>query len=98
MSFQSSDISLLVNAGLTISQAKIYLTLVLNGKQTIKFIAKLSGVDRSNTYREIMKLEELALVKKIIGIPNMFQAISLAGAISLLLAERQKQCEKTKKA
>jgi sugar-specific transcriptional regulator TrmB len=97
MTFQLEDLAILNDAGLTTSEAKIYLTLASNGKQTIKSLAKLSDVDRANTYREIQKLEELDLVRKTLDVPNIYEAIPLRDCISILLTNKKKEYEKTKK-
>ncbi len=83
--------------GLTSLQAKVYLTLVSNGRQTIKGVARIAKIDRSNIYHDISGLEQRALVKKIIGIPNMYEAIPIEDGISLLLAQRQREFGKTRK-
>ena len=71
MLIQDEDISTLTHAGLTLLQAKIYLTLALYDKQTIKLIAKAAKVDRANVYREILNLQNW-VSKKIISSPNIF--------------------------
>jgi sugar-specific transcriptional regulator TrmB len=91
------DIQILNRAGLTVFQAKIYLAFALYGKQTIKSVAKTADIDRSNVYREISKLQELALLRKIMGTPNTYQAIPLQDAISVLLASRKREFEEMKK-
>ncbi len=94
---RDEDIHTLSRVGLTVFQAKIYLALAVHGRQTIKSVAKVAGIDRSNVYREISKLQELALLKKTIGTPNTYEAISLQDAISILLANRKREFEETKK-
>jgi sugar-specific transcriptional regulator TrmB len=92
--FFDDAVSILNRAGLTILQAKIYLTLVMGGNQSIKMIAKAANIDRANVYREIINLEKMALVKKIIGNPNIYDAIQFQDGISLLLKQKTDEYEK----
>lgn len=87
----------LKRAGLTTLQAKIYLSLLRNGTQTIKNVAKTANVDRSNAYREVQNLQKAALVKKIIGSPNLYNAAPIENAVSILLENKRKDYVKTRK-
>ncbi len=89
--------STLTRAGLTLLQAKIYLTLAGCDKQTIKMIAKAANVDRANVYREILNLQKMGLVKKIISTPNLFEAIPVKDCISILLQRKIEDFEKISK-
>ncbi len=95
--FQDEDALILNRAGLTVLQAKMYLALVRNGKQTIKGISELASIDRANTYREILKLQKIGLVKKIIDVPSFYEAIPVDHGIPLLLAYKEEEYETTKK-
>jgi sugar-specific transcriptional regulator TrmB len=94
---KDEDILVLNKAGLNALQAKIYLTLVMNGKQSIKSVARAAVVDRSNAYREILNLQEMGLVGKTIGVPNLFEAIPLQDGISLLLSRKEQEYQEIKK-
>jgi sugar-specific transcriptional regulator TrmB len=94
---QDEDVLTLNRAGLTVLQAKIYLSLLKNGKQTIKSISELASVDRANTYREVLKLQKIALIKKIIDTPSFYEAIPLEDGIPLLLANKEEEYKTTKK-
>jgi sugar-specific transcriptional regulator TrmB len=91
------DISVLNRAGLTLLQSKLYLVLVLSGKQSIKSVAKMANVDRSNAYREIQRLEEMALVKRIIDSPTLYEAVSPQEGIMLLLNGKAEEYRDTEK-
>jgi sugar-specific transcriptional regulator TrmB len=91
------DIQVLKRLGLTSVQAKIYISLVMKGRQTIKAVAKVAEVDRSNAYREVQKLQEMALAKRIIGSPNFFEAIPVEDAIATLAEYKKQENEKTLK-
>ncbi len=97
MLIRDEDISTLTHAGLTLLQAKIYLTLALYDKQTIKLIAKAAKVDRANVYREILNLQKIGLVKKIISSPNIFEAIPVKDGITILLQRKEEDFEKISK-
>jgi sugar-specific transcriptional regulator TrmB len=94
---QEQKILTLTRAGLTVLQAKVYLALTTYGRQTVKDLAGVAKIDRSNTYREVLKLQRIGLVVRKIDTPNLYEAIPLESAISHLLACKQEEYEKTKK-
>ncbi|MCL4430263.1 MAG: hypothetical protein M1167_05880, partial [Chloroflexi bacterium] len=94
---QEQNTLILTHAGLTLLQAKIYLALIQNGRQTVKTVSETARVDRSNTYREILKLQKIGLVLKKIDTPNLYEPLSLNLAIPLLLANKKEEYENTKK-
>lgn len=94
---RDEDFSILTHAGLNLLQSKIYLTLAACDKQTIKMIAKVANVDRANVYREILNLQKMGLVKKIISCPNIFEAIPVKDGISILLQRKAEEFEKITK-
>lgn len=94
---QEQQILTLTRAGLTVLQAKVYLTLVRHGRQTVKTLAGIARIDRSNTYREVLKLQSIGLVVKKIDTPNLYEALPLEHAISHLLACKKEEYEETKK-
>ncbi|MCW4018335.1 MAG: hypothetical protein NWF00_06615 [Candidatus Bathyarchaeota archaeon] len=97
MLLTEEDISILNKAGLTPLQSKMYLVLVMSGKQSIKSVAKMANVDRSNAYKEIQRLEEMSLVKRIIDSPNLYEAVSPKEGILLLLNGKEEEYRNTKK-
>ena len=97
MPLSDENILVLKRAGLTNLQAKIYLSLLKNGMQTVKTIAEAADVDRSNAYREIQSLQRVALVKKIIGNPNFYEALPIQDAISTLISYKKQELEETTK-
>ena len=94
---QEQDIGTLSHVGLTPLQAKIYLTLFQNGRQTVKLLSERANVDRANAYRELLKLYKIGLVKKVISAPNLYEALPIEVAISLLLSYKEDEYKKTKK-
>lgn len=94
---QEKKILTLTRAGLTVLQAKIYLALVMNGRQTVKSLSEIAKVDRANTYREILSLQKIGLAIKKVDRPSLYEALSLDNAIPLLLAYQKEEFEETKK-
>lgn len=82
---QDEDIQALTSIGLTVLQAKVYLTLVKLGKATIKAISKTAEIARQDIYRVTSELHKLGLVEKVIAAPNEFKAIPLTEGIHILL-------------
>lgn len=93
---QHEDIQALTKLGLTVLQAKVYLTLAKSGKTTIKTLAKASEIDRSDVYRIVSKLQEKGLVEKIIAAPNIFKAIPIHDGLSMLLTRKAEEYNEIK--
>ena len=94
---QEQKIRILTYAGLTLLQAKIYLALVMNGRQTVKSLSEIAKVDRANTYREILSLQKIGLVIKKVDRPSLYEALSLDDAIPLLLIYKKEEYEEIQK-
>lgn len=94
---QEQKIRILTHAGLTLLQAKIYLALATNGRQTVKSLSEIAKVDRANTYREILSLQKIGLIIKKIDRPSLFEALSLDNAIPLLLTHKKREYEEIQK-
>jgi len=89
-----SYIRKLQKLGLTEIQAKIYLILLSLGKEKASTIAKIANVDRSNVYKAIDKLQKRKIVSKILGPPNLFEAIPLEELLELLVKAKFEQYTK----
>ena len=85
------DIDELRLTGLSLNQAKIYLTLLSTGKSTVKVISRVAEIDRANTSRAIATLEELALIKKTIGVPNLYEPLPVQDALDILLKKKNEE-------
>jgi len=77
--------------GLSASQSKIYLNLILLKEATVNKVSKASGIDRGETYRVMTKLLEFGLVEKIIDSPLRFKAIPLESGLSALFKRREQE-------
>ena len=91
---QSSKLQVLMDLGLTLIQARVYLALAEAGRLKISAIAKISKVARPDIYRTLLKLQELGLVEKIIQTPLEYRAIPMDKGLSLLLETKTEQYEK----
>jgi len=83
------DLQIFVDLGLTLLQAKIYLSLVGSGRANVKRISQVTRVSRPDIYRSIYKLQDLGLIEQEITKPVIFKAVSITQAIDFLL-NRQK--------
>lgn len=96
---QDEDVEALTSLGLTMLQAKVYLTLVESEDSTIKEIAKNTGIARQDLYRITSELQNYGLVEQVITKPIMYEAIPLTSGVNVLLDDLQrKRNESHKKA
>jgi len=78
----------LMGLGLTLLQAKTYLTLAKLGVADVKTISKVTNVARQDGYRVTPKLQKLGLAEKIISTPTLYKAIPLKMGLSILLQQK----------
>lgn len=71
--------------GMTVKQAKIYLTLVSLGIAQVGDISKHSKVRREEVYRILPKLEKMGLIEKTLSIPVTLKAAPVENALSILI-------------
>ncbi len=90
----TEDISTLHDLGLTVTQAKVYLTLAKAGKLTVHEASKLSGVARPHAYQAMEELEAAGLIIRVIDYPERFFAISLEECTSNLWQNRIEETAK----
>jgi len=91
-------IETLINLGLTVLQAKVYLALAKLGTSTSRAAAKEAKVASQDVYRILSELQETGLVEKVIAKPNIYHAMPLSKGLSMLLQRRKtltRQLEKT---
>jgi sugar-specific transcriptional regulator TrmB len=82
---------------LTPLQAKIYLVSIQGGKEKIKTIARIANIDRSSTYQAVIQLQEIGLIEKILGTPNLYQAAPIEEGVSTLLKHKEDQSSEIQK-
>lgn len=91
------DIKTLMDLGLTLVQAKTYLTLVSADSLTIKEISKLSGIPRTDLYRVMNELAEQSLIEKIISTPQKFKAVPIDDVLTNLITKKKQETKKITK-
>jgi sugar-specific transcriptional regulator TrmB len=84
-----SHIQTLMNMGLTLLQATIYLALAKLGKAETQRIAQASNVARPEVYRVMPALLKLGLAEKIIGKTTLYEATPIKEGLSILLQNRK---------
>lgn len=94
MPFQNEWIQTLTNLGLTLCQAKIYLTIIESGMVTARTISSISKVSQPDIYRIMPKLQKLGLIEKVITTPIKFKPIPIQDAIYILLERKVKETSK----
>jgi sugar-specific transcriptional regulator TrmB len=88
---QEERVQALVNLGLTVLQAKVYLALAKSGTQIGRATAKTAKVAPQDVYRILTELQEKGLVEKIIAKPNKYRPIQIEEGLTILLQRRNKQ-------
>lgn len=79
-----SKIQALLDFGLTLTQARVYLCLLMLGSSTAKMLTSCSTVSRQDVYRVLTELFELGIVEKMLDKPTRFRAVSVDGCLNLL--------------
>ena len=85
---QEETVQTLVNLGLTVLQAKVYVALAKLGASTGRTTAKEAKVASQDVYRVLIELQEKGLVEKIIARPNKYRPIPLQDGFSVLLKHK----------
>lgn len=94
---QEEDAQILIQLGLTVSQAKVYLTLLKLGQATGKVISQLSKVARQEVYRILSDLHEKGLVEKIIASPTGFKPVPIEQCLHMLLKKKKRDISDAEK-
>ena len=97
MKIEEETTQILTRLGLTISQARLYLTLLKLKKATGRTISKHSKVARQEVYRILAELEEKSLVERIIATPTEFKAVPIENGLSFLIEGRRNEISETQK-
>ena len=83
------NVQVFVDLGLTVLQAKVYLSLVQTGKTKVKTISQTAKVSRPDVYRTLARLQDLGLVEKEIVNPVKFKSIPIETALEMLLESKK---------
>jgi len=81
----------LTQLGLTVNQAKTYLSLVKLGPTSAKEISRISNIAQQDIYRVMPELQKLGLAEKLIASPNLFKANPPEQALTALVERREKE-------
>lgn len=95
---QDETVETLVNLGLTVLQARVYIALCRLGTQTGRATAKAAKVAPQDVYRVLTELQEKGLIEKLFSKPNLYKPAPVNQALSMLLHDRNEQTYKLKKA
>ena len=91
------SIEILVELGLTQTEAKVYMALLCLKSATARNIHRASKVARQDVYQLLSDLQEKGLIEKVINKPAKFRPIPANEAISILTQRRNKQHRQLKK-
>jgi sugar-specific transcriptional regulator TrmB len=96
-SSQNETIQTLVNLGLTVLQAKVYIALAKLGTSTGRTTAKQAKVASQDVYRILNELQEKGLIEKIIAKPATYKALPIKEGLSILLQNKKEEYIETEK-
>lgn len=91
METQHAKLPVLIDLGLTLIQAKVYLALVESGPSKVVAISKISKVARPDIYRTLQKLHEIGLIEKIVKKPIQYRAAPINIGLQFLLEKETKR-------
>ncbi len=90
LSVEQQEAETLRLLGLSPLQARVYLLLFVSGRTTVKALSKYANIARSDVYRTMLALQELGLVKKILSVPTMFEALPAEYSLPYLFDNKLK--------
>jgi sugar-specific transcriptional regulator TrmB len=91
MSQDRNEIGVLTGLGLTLSQAKVYLTLIEKGASKVSVIAQTTKIYREHLYELLKSLEQKGLVEKKFDATIIYCAVPLDDALSMLVKGKQQE-------
>jgi sugar-specific transcriptional regulator TrmB len=91
------SIEILVELGLTHTEAKAYVALLCLKAATARNIHKASNIARQNIYQLLSDLEEKGLIEKVIAKPAKFKPIPADKAILILLQRKKERNRQLRK-
>jgi sugar-specific transcriptional regulator TrmB len=81
----------LMELGLTLSQARVYIATAKLGKVKAKDLCEGSGVGRQEIYRILDELLKMGLIEKEISAPTHFRAVPISKGALLLFNRKQEE-------
>ncbi|MGD6851296.1 MAG: TrmB family transcriptional regulator [Candidatus Bathyarchaeia archaeon] len=88
---------ILMELGLTQTEARVYTTLLALRSSTARNIHTVAKVARQDVYQLLSDLQEKGLIEKLIGKPAKFQAIPPSDAIAILTQKRNENTRRLEK-
>ena len=92
----SSNIELLMQLGLTLNEAKVFLTLSEIGTATAKAISSKSGIAREFIYQMLPTLHKKGIIEEVLTSPKTFKALPMENAYTILLEHIEKENKELK--
>jgi sugar-specific transcriptional regulator TrmB len=78
----------LTQLGLTLNQARAYLTLSIIGPSGAKTLSGASKITRQDIYRVMLSMEQTGIIEKVLGKPTVYRAIPIEQAALIMLGRR----------
>lgn len=97
LEISQEKIQTLTRLGLTVAQAKAYLTLATLETATAKEISYHSDIAREEVYRLLAALQKKGLIERIISSPTRFKAVPIEQGLSILIKRKEKEISEIKK-
>ena len=91
---QEDQVTKLLNFGLTVNQAKVYLSIIQSGMTSVNKISKYTQLHRQDIYKILPKLERMGLITKTLDTPFMIDAIPTETALYNLVSVLRQKSEK----
>lgn len=85
------EVNVLLELGLTSTEARVYLALVQLGLSRIGAISENTGIHRANLYPTLRSLEEKSLIEKEVDAPTKYQAVPPQVVLPMLVRSKQSQ-------
>ncbi len=89
--YSGKELEFLANAGLTVTETRVYLTLIKIGPSQIRLISKEAGIQRPNLYKILDSLSNKGLIEKEIDSPIRYKATTPVDAVSMLIEQKKSQ-------
>jgi sugar-specific transcriptional regulator TrmB len=93
MMSDDENTDLLLDLGLSLNQARVYLAILKLEKTTVGQIAKFSKVRREDVYRILPALEKKGLIERLLGNPIEIRATPISDALSFLVSEEKNKSD-----
>jgi sugar-specific transcriptional regulator TrmB len=94
---EEKAVETLLKLGLTMLQAKVYLTLATSGPYTGRATANSTHISTNDVYRILHELQVKGLVEKIVNKPTMYKATQIEDGLAALLEDKKEEYIETKR-